>query len=113
MRTVRSSGRISEGVVLSPGGMSAPGGVSAPGGLCLLFGGGIPACTEAYNPLWTDTGGVCSQGVSAAGGVCPRGVSAPGGVVSQHALRQMSGYHVDTPITIKAEAIHEADSCIH
>ena len=25
----------------------------------------------------------------------------------------MSGYHTDTPITIKAEAIHEADSLIH
>ena len=25
----------------------------------------------------------------------------------------MSGYHTDTPITIKAEAIHEADSRIH
>ena len=25
----------------------------------------------------------------------------------------MSGYHADTPITIKAEAIHEADSRIH
>ena len=25
----------------------------------------------------------------------------------------VSGYHVDTPITIKAEAIHEADSRIH
>ena len=25
----------------------------------------------------------------------------------------MSGYHADTPITIKAEAIHEADSHIH
>ena len=30
-------------------------------------------------------------------------------------LRQLylSGYHTDTPITIKAEAIHEADSHIH
>ena len=26
---------------------------------------------------------------------------------------KLSGYHADTPITIKAEAIHEADSCIH
>ena len=26
---------------------------------------------------------------------------------------QLSGYHADTPITIKAEAIHEADSRIH
>ena len=25
----------------------------------------------------------------------------------------VSGYHADTPITIKAEAIHEADSRIH
>ena len=25
----------------------------------------------------------------------------------------MSGYHAETPITIKAEAIHEAESCIH
>ena len=25
----------------------------------------------------------------------------------------LSGYHADTPITIKAEAIHEADSRIH
>ena len=25
----------------------------------------------------------------------------------------LSGYHADTPITIKAEAIHEADSHIH
>ena len=25
----------------------------------------------------------------------------------------VSGYHADTPITIKTEAIHEADSCIH
>ena len=28
-------------------------------------------------------------------------------------LKQVSGYHADTPITIKAEAIHEADSRIH
>ena len=27
--------------------------------------------------------------------------------------RIVSGYHADTPITIKAEAIHEADSRIH
>ena len=27
--------------------------------------------------------------------------------------RYMSGYHADTPITIKVEAIHEADSRIH
>ena len=26
---------------------------------------------------------------------------------------KLSGYHADTPITIKAEAIHEADSHIH
>ena len=26
---------------------------------------------------------------------------------------RVSGYHADTPITIKAEAIHEADSRIH
>ena len=26
---------------------------------------------------------------------------------------KVSGYHADTPITIKAEASHEADSCIH
>ena len=26
---------------------------------------------------------------------------------------KLSGYHADTPITIKAEAIHEADSRIH
>ena len=26
---------------------------------------------------------------------------------------KVSGYHADTPITIKAEAIHEADSRIH
>ena len=26
---------------------------------------------------------------------------------------KLSGYQADTPITIKAEAIHEADSCIH
>ena len=69
MRTVRSSGRISGGV-LSPGG-SAPGGVSASRG-CLLRGVllpgvsapggvsaqgvGIPACTEADTPTppWTD-----------------------------------------------------------
>ena len=25
----------------------------------------------------------------------------------------LSGYHADTPITIKAKAIHEADSRIH
>ena len=25
----------------------------------------------------------------------------------------LSGYHADTPITIKAEGIHEADSRIH
>ena len=29
-------------------------GVSAPGG-CLLPGGGIPACTEADTPLWTES----------------------------------------------------------
>ena len=28
-------------------------------------------------------------------------------------FRELSGYHADTPITIKAEAIHEADSRIH
>ena len=28
-------------------------------------------------------------------------------------LDKLSGYHADTPITIKAEAIHEADSHIH
>ena len=28
-------------------------------------------------------------------------------------LDKLSGYHADTPITIKAEAIHEADSRIH
>ena len=27
--------------------------------------------------------------------------------------RQLSGYHTDTPITIKAEAIHKADSHSH
>ena len=48
MRTFHSSSR------LLPGGMSARGGgVSAPGG-CLLLGGGIPACTEADPPPWTD-----------------------------------------------------------
>ena len=40
-------------------GVSAPRGVSALGGICsrgcLLLGGGIPACTEADTPLWTDT----------------------------------------------------------
>ena len=30
-----------------------------------------------------------------------------------HGERGMSGYHADTPITIKAEAIHEANSRIH
>ena len=29
-------------------------GMSAPGGWCLLWGGGIPACTEADTPLWTE-----------------------------------------------------------
>ena len=28
-------------------------------------------------------------------------------------MREVSGYHADTPITIKAEAIHEADSRSH
>ena len=28
-------------------------------------------------------------------------------------LKALSGYHVDTPITIKAEAIHQADSRSH
>ena len=28
-------------------------------------------------------------------------------------LLNLSGYHADTPITIKAEAIHEANSRIH
>ena len=67
MHTIRSSGRLSWGVsapggyvcsrgcVCSGGcllrGVSALGG-SAPGGL--LVGGGIPACTEADTPLWTD-----------------------------------------------------------
>ena len=32
---------------------------------------------------------------------------------NQNKFYQLSGYHADTPITIKAEAIHEADSRIH
>ena len=55
MRTVRSSGCISGGV-LSPGGCLLLGGVSAPGGVCLLWGGG--GCLL--------------------GGSAPGGVSAPG-----------------------------------
>ena len=48
----------------APGG-SVPGGVSAlggfawgcllPGGLSAPGGGGIPACTEANTPLWTES----------------------------------------------------------
>ena len=57
---VCSRGRVSasQGGVCSGGcwgcllwGVSAPGGrVSAPGGGCLLWWGGIPACTEADTP---------------------------------------------------------------
>ena len=36
-----------------------------------------------------------------------------GAVKSALNLFRLSGYHADTPITIKAEAIHEADSRIH
>ena len=38
-----------------------------------------------------------------------------GGLLTQpnSYLTNLSGYHADTPITIKAEAIHEADSRIH
>ena len=60
-------GVCSRGVSASWGGVSAPRGVSALGG-CLLWGmsalgrgcllrggGGIPACTEADTPLWTES----------------------------------------------------------
>ena len=33
--------------------------------------------------------------------------------IIQEQERKVLGYHADTPITIKAEAIHEADSRIH
>ena len=69
MRTVRSSGRLSggggvcfRGVVYFQG-VSAPeeggvcflGGVCSQGEVCFVGGCGIPACTEAATPLWTDT----------------------------------------------------------
>ena len=31
-------------------------------------------------------------------------------IPGKYATFELSGYHADTPITIKAEAIHEADS---
>ena len=48
-------GGVCSGGVVCPGGLSAPGGcllqgVSAPGGVS-----GIPTCTEADTPLWTES----------------------------------------------------------
>ena len=58
MRTVRNSSRLLGVPALEGsapgGGVPAPGRGSVPGGCLLLEGGGIPACTEADPPLWTE-----------------------------------------------------------
>ena len=56
--------------------------------------------------------GLIFTGVSAIGGLIMKGVNTWSNYKKSKAMT-LSGYHADTPITIKAEAIHEADSRNH
>ena len=75
--------------------------------LLTVVGCGCPGCVSGCVCVW----GVCVCACVCAGGVCPgvrvsSGGGCPGCVCVQVCVCVcVSGYHTDTPITIKAKAI--------